>query len=124
MKETHKATLEQIADWKSKYGEVYELKAIGKDGAISYGYISTKEMLKAQDIYYKMAGLNVTVEGKEENTKKTMNLGTQNRGFQSMLKIIFIGGDESIITDFHKFSSIKKFLSKLIETSEGEMTKL
>ena len=121
MPENYKASKEQIADWKTKHADVYELKAIDNNGAETYGYIGTSKMLKAQDAYYKYSGMTVSVEA---GNKKEMTIGSQNRGLQAMLKILFIGGDENIISEYSKFSSIKKYLTTLLETAEGEITKL
>ena len=93
------ATPEQVAEWKKKHGDVFQVIA---DDSICY--------LRKPD-------------------RKTMTyvatLGNSPiRANEALLDNCWLGGDESIKTNDEKFFGVSSKLSDLIQIKEAEITKL
>jgi len=93
------ATAEQIADWKKKHGDVFQVVV---DDSICY--------LKKPD-------------------RKTMSyaatLGSNPvRANEALLQNCWLGGDENIKTDDEKFFSVSAKMGEIIKIKDAEITKL
>lgn len=95
-----KATKEQIATWKAKYGEVFELSA---DDKHCYLHSPSRKALG----YASMAG--------KENPLKFNEV---------ILNECWIEGDEELRTDDAYFLGMSEQLASLIQVKQVEMVKL
>lgn len=93
------ATLEQIAEWKSKYGEVF---AVSVDDSICYLKKPSRAVLSA------MSGLqNDAIKASE-----------------FFLNNCWISGDESVKTDDEKFLGVVGQLGNLLQIKAATLEKL
>jgi hypothetical protein len=93
------ATPEQIEAWKSKNGEIFEIKV---EDAVCYLKKPDRSVLKATSAL----------------EKNPIGAG------EIIIANCWLGGDETIKTDDDKFMSVLPFLFDLIEVKEVELKKL
>ncbi|MDR0266388.1 MAG: hypothetical protein LBJ04_24460 [Sphingobacterium sp.] len=100
----YKATKEQIAEWKEKYGGVFKIKVEDESGdKVCYLKKPSRKVL----------GM-ATVAGKDNPIKFN----------ETVIRECWLGGDEDIKTDDTLFLSASGKIPEIIETRQAELEKL
>lgn len=95
-----RATAEQIAMWKSRHGEVYE---VAVDGSAGYLKKPDRKTIKA-----------VAAIGGADPIS----------GSEVLLANCWLGGDETLKTDDGKFFAVSRKLAELVEVKQADLKKL
>lgn len=95
-----KASKEQIAEWKAKYGDIFKISV---DGKVCYLHKPDRKTLS----YASSVGVKDPIKFNE-----------------ILLKGCWIAGDEEIKNDDSLFLSVSTHLAELVEVKDSELVKL
>jgi hypothetical protein len=102
---THEATPEQVAKWKEKHGDVFEIVVIDKEGKERFAYIKRPNRMTL--------GMAQKTSGDDPFKFN-----------ETVLRNSWLGGDMDIINDDNLFFGASDQLDKVIERAESTIKKL
>lgn len=104
-KEAFQATPEEIAAWKKKHGNVFEVEATDKEGATYRGYVKSPNR-------------------NELSYASTISKSDPMRFNEAILQKCWLDGDEELKTNDELFMGVSQQLDEIIQIADAKIKKL